>query len=521
MAVQEIQPPLALDQIQGNILGGFSKDHQTLIFFRLPENVVHARAWLAELSPDVATADEVSRFNDLFKLVNARRDSRHHGERGTVEATWVNIAFTFHGLQVLQAPDVDQFPADFQAGMAARANQIGDNDENGSPNWVFGATGTIDGVVIVAADSAADLDREVSREHRLLARYGAVVIYEQAGETRTDLPGHEHFGFKDGISQPGIRGFTPSTGSDPNQGDPGQDLLWPGEFILGYPRQIPPGPPPPPDYGGQITPQTSDPSPDPGPPATPSPPWAVNGSYYVVRRLRQDVPGFLDALQQIAAEQTTSTTPEQIGAKFVGRYRSGAPLEPVSGIDTEAESLAGDPSIAHPDLLLDAHINDFEYQAADADGHVVPLASHIRKAYPRDEATIGGGEADTQTHRILRRGIPFGKPYKAGAPAGTPHGDVQYPFDRGLVFACYQTSIENQFEFVQATWVDAPDFPQPGAGDDPIISQNTSPRPFALPGGAPGQLQLAKQWVTTTGGEYFFQPSIDALQVLSGIGTSY
>lgn len=40
----------------------------------------------------VATADEVSRFNDLFKLVNARRDSRHHGERGTVAATWVNIA---------------------------------------------------------------------------------------------------------------------------------------------------------------------------------------------------------------------------------------------------------------------------------------------------------------------------------------------------------------------------------------------------------------------------------------------
>src|SRR5882724_8314876 len=33
------------------------------------------------------------------------------------------------------------------------------------------------------------------------------IIWEERGETRADLPGHEHFGFKDGVSQPGVRGL--------------------------------------------------------------------------------------------------------------------------------------------------------------------------------------------------------------------------------------------------------------------------------------------------------------------------
>lgn len=511
MTVQQIDPPLALDEIQGNILAGFNKDHQTLIFFRLSEDRGAARAWLAELTPDVASTIEVKAFNDLFKLVNKRRDSRHRGERGTVESTWVNVAFTFAGLERLGAPNLGELPEAFQQGMASRAELIGDVGQNAPGGWVFGASGTIDGVVIVGADSAEDLDREVAREHRLLARHGGSLVYEQAGRARTDLPGHEHFGFKDGISQPGIRGFTDSTGPDENQGQPGQDLIWPGEFILGYPRQRPA---PAPGYGQGAEPRTSELDPEPGEIAQPQPDWALNGSYFVVRRLRQDVSGFLAALAGFAAAQPRSTA-EQVGAKFVGRYRTGAPLEPVEGVATAAESTAGDPSFAHPELLDDDHINNFEYQAGDSGGAIVPLAAHIRKAYPRDEATIGGGEADTQTHRLLRRGIPFGKPYKAGAPDGTPHGAIDYPDDRGLVFACYQTNLETQFEFVQMRWVNDTAFPQADAGQDPVISQNTSPRSFTMPGGQPDHLELLNQWVTTTGGEYFFQPSISALGVLS------
>ena len=51
----------------------------------------------------------------------------------------------------------------------------------------------------------------------------------------------------------------------------------------------------------------------------------------------------------------------------------------------------------------------------DAAGKLVPRAAHIRKAYPRNEKTPTGGEADTQTHRILRRGIPYGESFREGA----------------------------------------------------------------------------------------------------------
>jgi deferrochelatase/peroxidase EfeB len=80
------------------------------------------------------------------------------------------------------------------------------------------------------------------------------------------------------------------------------------------------------------------------------------------------------------------------------------------------------------------------------------MAAHIRKAYPRDEVTVAvaeDSESDTQTHRLLRRGIPFGGSF--GAAVG---GGIHDP--RGLLFQCYQRSIEDQFEFVQSQWVNNP-----------------------------------------------------------------
>jgi deferrochelatase/peroxidase EfeB len=127
----------------------------------------------------------------------------------------------------------------------------------------------------------------------------------------------------------------------------------------------------------------------------------------------------------------------------------------------------------------------------------------------------GGGEADTQTHRIMRRGIAYGAPYDPGAPTGSAQaGDVEFPDDRGLLFLCYQHSLENQFEFLQKFWVNNPNFPKPADGQDPIIAQLAEPRSFSAPGVSPTPLSV-KQFVTNTGGEYFFSPSISALEKLS------
>src|SRR5204862_6718843 len=110
-----------------------------------------------------------------------------------------------------------------------------------------------------ASDSRQALRAEVQRiKDEIVGLQGGMVerankrglrlIYEEEGENLPgDLAGHEHFGFKDGVSQPGIRGrasaapldfLTPRLidPQDPlalTHARPGQPLLWPGQFVLG------------------------------------------------------------------------------------------------------------------------------------------------------------------------------------------------------------------------------------------------------------------------------------------------
>ncbi len=447
-----VAPVLDLDMIQGNVLAGFGSDFQALVFVTFP-TAVAGRSWLSALTPSIASTRRVMA-----------------GDGGN---TWLNIALTHAGLAVLGTPrrELRQFPDDFREGMRRRAEIIGDRGRNDARTWPAEYRVQFHGVLLVGAAPAADLAAALEGQIALAADHGVTIAYVQRGAVRADEPGHEHFGFRDGISQPGIRGFTvPQNPLDPNQGVPGQDLLWPGEFVLGYPGQAGVG-------GGEAA----------GPITRSGPEWTANGSYLVMRRLRQDVAAFRQFLADAAAQQ--GVTEDLAGARIIGRYKSGAPLS-LTGEDRR------DPGYFDQTLLADDRVNNFEFQEDDPDGELVPLSAHIRKVYPRDQPTDDGGEEDTQTHRILRRGIPFGSSLPAGSAANDAASTASFPDDRGLLFMCYQSSIAQQFEFTQRRWANDPDFPKDGAGQDPII----------------GRMQ---SFVVTTGGEYFFQPSIAALQLLS------
>jgi hypothetical protein len=140
-------------------------------------------------------------------------------------------------------------------------------------------------------------------------------------------------------------------------------------------------------------------------------------------------------------------------------------------------------------------------------GQRCPYAGHIRKVNPRDQAPELGSSTDTLRRRILRRGIPFGRPLPDAAGAPDPLRG-----NRGLLFVCYQASIVRQFEFLTRNWVNRPDKPRGNAGHDVLLSA-ASPRHAVLRfAGRPDvRLETTARWIIPTGGEYLFAPSTTAL----------
>jgi deferrochelatase/peroxidase EfeB len=153
----------------------------------------------------------------------------------------------------------------------------------------------------------------------------------------------------------------------------------------------------------------------------------------------------------------------------------------------------------------------FWQSPGDPAGRRCPFAGHIRKSYPRDDSPPG--EAETQTHRLLRRGIPFGPSSRS-----TPEVPVKDDIDRGLLFMAYMTSITDQFEHVTKRFVNDPDFKEANAGVDPILGQmqhedGGRERTFNVRiYGADNPLTAPEDWVIPTGGGYYFAPSISAIK---------
>jgi Dyp-type peroxidase family len=592
------EPLLDVDNIQGNILAGFNKDHQTHLYLRINSprdaaTVEAFRAWLGRLVPFVATTEEVLHFNRLFKEIRRRRCV----ETRAVMSTWINVALSFEALQLLAGDgealagcakrlgaypgaDPERLRAEaftdeaFKEGMAKRAVPVlsdpASEELEGNPkNWTFGREGEEpDVVVIVASDSASELAAEVARiedgiyggrpGHDRFGGSGVSVVYKQHGNTLPPpLTGHEHFGFLDGVSQPGIRGVVsqrpfdlltlrqnPESDEHLHQGKPGQDLLWPGEFVFGYPGQDPRAPEGDgPDEGiHKAGPDSlTKGGPDGG---WAGPVWAKDGAFLVVRRLRQEVGRFHDFLRREAPG--LKLTDDQLGAKLVGRWKSGAPVVRADQVDDPAlgnddcannhfEFVSPSPAIPQSSappgsgLCADERVPP---SLGDASGQKCPFGAHIRKAYPRDDTgsplqiprngTETVGEITTQTHRLLRRGIPFGDPFYPAPGKDTDDGN------RGLLFACYQTSIVDQFEFVTRNWFNNPQFKDaaaagsPESGHDLILGQSNQGGSRARHlridvDGKPHVLaaQEKDEWVIPTGGGYFFAPSLDALQLLT------
>jgi Dyp-type peroxidase family len=412
-----------------------------------------------------------------------------------VNLTSLNVAFSQRGaLKLLSGADAND--ASFKAGQFVRAPTLGDDTTKWLPPF---AAGTIDGLFKITGNPAEHVKKFVLENihdplHVGKSDTGFTVIFEHIGKVRPGKEsGHEHFGFKDGISQPYCL-FADDTQQNRTP-LPGQRVVNPGVLVLGQ-------------TGDNVT----------------RPAWAKNGSFLVYRHLQQLVPEFNKFLKDVVLSSiiippqpgTTDSGDIQkrvdfLGARLVGRWKSGTPvvLTPVTG---------GKIPVDDPTIGADPQRNDvFDYGPqgqSPREQLLCPYAGHTRKSGPRTDLPPAADEA----HAILRSGIPFGGEV-------TPEEKLANKtlVERGLAFISYQSALSSGFEFIQQNWVNNTNFPpntREAPGFDIIIGQNVNlGQPRTISGYDTDDLtkvlSVPNQFVVSQGGEYFIQPSITALKQFS------
>ena len=487
-----------LDDVQGLVRFGYRHLTDACFLLLRVKDTAAARTWLAQAPiTSAVTADPLPQ-------------------------TALHLAFTSEGLRALGvSPDLcEQFSAEFVAGMtsdAARARRLGDVGANDPSGWKWGAGERLPHVAVLLY---ARSGRLAAWEQEIEAQCAAgFVCIERLSTSATQVT--EPFGFADGISQPQLDWERKRPVRDRDQLDY-RNVGSLGEFLLGYPNE----------YGLYTPRPLLAPQHDPDgllPRAEDAPEQADlgrNGSYLVMRQLRQDVEGFWRELDRQAGGDADLR--EHLAAKMVGRRKDGEPLEPPS-----------EQPVADGTSKLESKLNAFTYQT-DPQGLRCPLGAHIRRTNPRNADLPPGGRgvlsrlwrmlgfnaavleqdlvASTRFHRLLRRGRKYG--LEAAALSAT---EPSPGADSGIHFICLAANIKRQFEFVQSAWLIGSKFAGLTGESDPLLG-NRAPDlggyptdGFSIPQaeGPDRRLSALPQFVTVLGGAYFFLPGIRALRYLA------
>lgn len=421
-----------------------------------------------------------------------------HAESAATEF-YLNIGFTSTGLRAfgLKEINLESFTREFREGMVTphRKRLLGDYDSSDPANWKWGGSSNerIDVIILLFGKDETIANNQTIQLKQKFSSSGLKEVHQLDGNT---LPGDkEHFGFRDGISQPAIIG-SGVTGIN-------NDNIKAGEFLMGYENEY------------HIYPDTAlllekqgnanllaDDAEGSG-----YKDLGRNGTYFVLRQLKEEVDRFWNFLNEKTKNEDGSLNPEEstkLAAKMMGRWPSGAPL--VKHPDKDPGGLSDD--------------NDFNYIEDDKLGLKCPFGAHIRRTNPRDNFEETGPVESlklTRRHRIIRRVRSYGENFTGSATNHNPAGEV------GLLFGCFNADISRQFEFIQYTWANYPKFKQLYADPDPFIGVRENPEPgteqnFTIPQQTANKyITDLKSFVTVKGGAYFFFPSVTTVKYLSTV----
>jgi deferrochelatase/peroxidase EfeB len=480
--------PLNLDDIQGFILRGYRMP-MVRHFLLTVGAAGAARALLARLvSGDESDAPQITTARDWHVgFAPGPGDDPADVPRRKPDYC-LNLGITWPGMIALELKDrvptlsFKSFGA-FVAGAAERAALVGDIGPSAPANWVGGFGTGADHVLLTLhaispdaltthSDRLATLFAEGDAFREIWRHDGAALMELQDGQP---VPTSKvHFGYTDGISQTTIRGGPERYPRDH------QIACEPWLFVLLNEAE------------NYFVPEPQE--------------LGLNGSFAVFKMAETDVVGFENFLQS----NRDKIDPELLAAKMCGRWRNGVPLMLSPDTDTPPEGIA-------PEQL-----NNYDYVNADGTGDLkgirCPVGAHMRRINPRGQPVVGQGHpgGSNNTHRLIRRGLPYG-----------PVFDPAQPYDgieRGLLGYFINSNIENQYEFVLSQWVNDSEFAgavrlHPKSKDPMIGTQDPAESIFVIPqpDGAPSiKLTGLTTFVTTKAAAYCFLPSVTAIKFIAG-----
>ena len=463
-----------------------------------------------------------------------------------------SIAFTWTGLRKsgLDADALASFSAPFREGMYQedRLRRLGDRIKDkwqgtvidGGPQW-SGNTPVKDDrapaavrlpggrmapahpsrqvttrltvhALLLLYDRDADKARAWALDvERALAPHNVKIVHRLALDLHVDKTknvAREHFGFADGLSQP-----IPFDAQDSGEvgtvvvdGKPAPRDPWHGvplgEILLGHTNAHAEKSPGPVVLNSDPQAQKFEREGDLTSEGVPEGflNFGLNGSYMVVRELRQYVGKFWTSLeknaQRIRAHDPAAAhvTADWLAERVVGRSLDGHMLCPAGLRPPDRDNF--------PD-------NAFGFIKDDRFGQGCPMGSHVRRSNPRDglakdHPTAAQTLLDAaNNHRILRRGRKFGPPAK---DRYADDGE-----ERGLLFICLNADIARQFEFIQQTWILNRNLATLYDETDPLVGPKGG---FTIGEQPLRRIVDVETFIQTAGGEYFFLPSLPALKYL-------
>src|SRR5260370_5048940 len=291
------------NDVQGLVRFGFGKMTEACYYLLNVKNAPAARAWLT--TAPITTAVEMN----------------------PPPETALQIAFTRQGLEALGVPGkvIAGFSSEFISGMAgdeSRSRRLGDSGANSPIRWRWGGNGNVPNAVIMLFAGPGKFEES---KQSIKVEFGNRACEEIECLPTSDMQGVEPFGFIDGISQPAIDWEqTRKVSINCDQLGYG-NVVCLGEFLLGYSNEYR-------RYTDRPLLQPQDPVSEELLPAEDQPEkkdLGLNGTYRLMRRLRQDVRGFWQFLDQTAGNDREARY--KLAEALVGRaFSDSAPLVPLS-----------------------------------------------------------------------------------------------------------------------------------------------------------------------------------------------